>query len=85
MQPQRVKQQAARISRPQCPVSVEGLTGRDLDVIRRIYAGAANAEIASALFLTEGTVKNYVSSLYAKLGVRHRAEAVKLAAERRLI
>jgi two-component system, NarL family, response regulator DesR len=57
----------------------EPLTVRDMDILRKLCAGATNGEIAGALHLSEGTVKNYVSSLYAKLGVRHRAEAVKLA------
>lgn len=58
------------------------LTKRDLDVIRKICAGMTNLEIAESLHLSEGTVKNYVSSLYSKLGVRHRAEAIRIARER---
>jgi two-component system, NarL family, response regulator DesR len=60
------------------------LSGRELDLLRKICSGATNAEIAAAFHLSEGTVKNYVSTLYAKLGVRHRAEAVKAARERGL-
>jgi two-component system response regulator DesR len=60
------------------------LSARDLDLLRKVCAGATNAEIAAALHLSQGTVKNYVSTLYAKLGVRHRAEAVKAARERGL-
>jgi two-component system response regulator DesR len=52
------------------------LTARELELLRKLCAGATNSEIAEALHLSEGTVKNYVSVLYAKLGVRHRAEAV---------
>ncbi|OCT13556.1 hypothetical protein A8709_18355 [Paenibacillus pectinilyticus] len=63
---------------------METLTGRDVDILRKLCLGATNKEIASELNLGEGTVKNYVSNLYAKLGVRHRAEAVKQARERGL-
>lgn len=62
----------------------DDLTAREVDMLRRICAGNTNAEIAVALHLTEGTVKNYVSQLYAKLGARHRAEAVAAARERGL-
>lgn len=65
-------------------VSPDHLTTRDLDILRKLCAGATNSEIATSLHLSEGTVKNYVSSLYSKLGVRHRAEAVKLAHDRGL-
>ncbi|MCY9666491.1 response regulator transcription factor [Paenibacillus alginolyticus] len=63
----------------------EYLTTRDLDILRKLCAGATNGEIAAVLHLSEGTIKNYVSSLYGKLGVRHRAEAVKLAHEKGII
>jgi DNA-binding NarL/FixJ family response regulator len=60
----------------------ELLTPRELDILRQIAQGATNTEIAKVLYLSEGTVKNYVSTLYAKLGVRHRAEAIRVARER---
>ncbi|MCL6443477.1 MAG: LuxR C-terminal-related transcriptional regulator [Alicyclobacillus sp.] len=46
--------------------------------------GSTNSEIAATMYLTEGTVKNYVSSIYQKLGVRHRAEAVHIAQQQEL-
>lgn len=59
-----------------------GLTSQEVAVLRRLARGETNAEIADAMHLSRGTVKNYVSILYGKLGVRHRVEAV--AAARRL-
>jgi two-component system response regulator DesR len=60
----------------------DALTSREIDILRKLSAGLTNGEIAIGLHLSEGTVKNYVSALYAKLGVRHRAEAVKIARDR---
>jgi len=47
--------------------------------LREIAAGATNRDIATAFFLTEGTVKNYVSRIFAQLGVRSRTEAALAA------
>jgi DNA-binding NarL/FixJ family response regulator len=52
------------------------LTPREADVLDRIAAGRTNPEIAAELFLTVPTVKSYVNQVFAKLGVRTRAEAV---------
>jgi DNA-binding NarL/FixJ family response regulator len=52
------------------------LTPRELEVLRLLAGGYANREIASALHLAPGTVKNHVSSLLLKLGVRDRTKAV---------
>jgi two-component system, NarL family, response regulator DesR len=57
----------------------EILSARELEVLRAMCNGHTNAEIATMLYLTEGTVKNYVSAIYEKLGVRHRAEAIHTA------
>ncbi|NRD77750.1 response regulator transcription factor [Bacillus sp. BRMEA1] len=63
----------------------EFLTSRELEVLKRIGSGQTNSEIAKALFLSEGTVKNYVSSLYYKIGVKNRNEAIRLARKLGLI
>lgn len=56
-----------------------GMTAREQDVLARLAAGQTNAAIAEELFLSEKTVRNYVSSLFAKLGVSNRAAAVARA------
>jgi DNA-binding NarL/FixJ family response regulator len=56
------------------------LTGREMDVLRCIARGLSNKEIASDLHLTVGTVKGYVSALFAKLDVADRTQAALYAA-----
>jgi two-component system, NarL family, response regulator DesR len=57
------------------------LTARERDVLVAARSGTTAAEIARALFLSEGTVRNYLSAAIGKLGSRNRAEAIR-AAER---
>lgn len=57
------------------------LTARERDVLVAARPGATVAEIAGRLFLSEGTVRNYLSSAIAKTGTRNRAEAVRTADE----
>jgi DNA-binding NarL/FixJ family response regulator len=61
------------------------LTDRELDVLRGLAAGLSNREIAASLVITEGTVKNHVSSLLGKLDVRDRTQAVLKAQQLKLI
>lgn len=56
--------------------SIEALSTREQDVLRLVAAGYSNTEIASALHLAAGTVKNHVSAVLTKLGVRDRTRAV---------
>ncbi|WP_216867668.1 response regulator transcription factor [Leptothoe spongobia] len=63
------------------PAGFDELTPREKDVLRLIGTGANNREIAEALFLSEGTVKNHVTRLLGRLGVRDRTQAALLAAK----
>lgn len=54
----------------------EDLTDRESEILRLMTGGYSNREIAEALELSEGTVKNHVSSILSKLGVRDRTRAV---------
>jgi DNA-binding NarL/FixJ family response regulator len=54
----------------------EALSEREVEILRLMTAGMNNSEIADALFISEGTVKNYVSKILAKFGVRDRVRAV---------
>lgn len=61
------------------------LSDREVAILRLMAGGYGNREIARAVFLAEGTVKNYVSDILAKLEARDRTQAVLKAITRRLI
>jgi DNA-binding NarL/FixJ family response regulator len=56
-----------------------GLSERELQVLQCVADGLNNREIAEKLFLSEGTVKNYISSIYSKMNVRDRIQATRKA------
>jgi two-component system response regulator DesR len=58
------------------------LTPRERDVLTAATEGATIADIAGKLFLSEGTVRNYLSACIQKTGARNRAEAFRIARER---
>lgn len=64
---------------------LEPLTERELDVLKLLAKGLSNQEIAESLKLSEGTVRNYLSTLFSKLGVSDRTKAAVLAIQHRLI
>ena len=59
----------------------ERLSGREIEILRLVARGYNNREIADALTIAEGTVKNYISSVLSKMGVRDRTRAVLKALE----
>lgn len=58
------------------------LTDREREVLRAAANGATNAELAATLHLSQGTVRNYLSTAIQKLTARNRAEAVRIAREK---
>jgi LuxR family maltose regulon positive regulatory protein len=67
-----------RVSR-ELAALVEPLSDRELEVLRLIAQGLTNREVAQRLFIAQGTVKAHASSIYGKLGVNNRAQAVAQA------
>jgi two-component system response regulator DesR len=61
---------------PACP-----LTARELEVLRKSAEGAGTTEIASQLFLTKGTVRNYLTAAVGKLNARNRVDAIRIATQ----
>jgi DNA-binding NarL/FixJ family response regulator len=70
---------------PETPERPEFLSSRERQVIRLMVGGYRNREIADAFGVTEGTVKNHVSSILSKLGVRDRTRAVLKAIDSGLV
>lgn len=62
-----------------------GLTPREVEVLQLVAGGRRNEEIAAQLFLSNQTVKNHVRSIYSKLNVESRVEAVLIALERGIV
>ncbi len=69
----------ARSAAPHSTLVTEDLSERELEVLRLLANGLTNTEISKRLYLSEGTVRNYVSSIFSKLGVTDRTQAAILA------
>jgi DNA-binding NarL/FixJ family response regulator len=67
------------------PHAMSDLTPRELDVLRLMARGLANADIARELYIGDATVKTHVARIFAKLGLHDRAQAVVLAYESGLV
>ena len=61
------------------------LTEREVEILRLAQRGLPNPQIAQALHLSPGTVRNHLSAIYRKLDVHSRHEALRVARERHLI
>lgn len=70
---------AARTTPEAAVRTPDNLTVREVEVLRLIAAGRSNAQIAAELFVSEATVKTHINHLFAKAGVRDRAQAVRYA------
>jgi DNA-binding NarL/FixJ family response regulator len=66
-------------------LSGEALSPRELEVLQRLAVGKSNKEIGAELFISEGTVKTHIKSIFSKLDVVSRTEAVATATRRGLI
>jgi DNA-binding NarL/FixJ family response regulator len=78
----------ARLTAPKiarAPALVEPLSEREHEILSLITGGASNREIAKRLFLAEGTVKNHVTNILGKLGVRDRTQAALKAKDQNLV
>ncbi|MCO7224090.1 response regulator transcription factor [Pleionea sp. CnH1-48] len=67
------------------PENIEDLTPKESEILRLMASGYSNKEISSALCKSEGTIKNHVSNILSKLGVRDRTRAVLTAIEKGLL
>ena len=81
---QRVFQEVRRAVREEEASAFANLSQQEKHVLQLVSEGKTNREIAKALFLGEGTVRNYVSSILSKLDVNNRAEAAAYAVEHSL-
>jgi two-component system, NarL family, response regulator DevR len=81
---QRIFQEVRKAAREEEASAFSALTQQEKHVLQLVSEGKTNREIAKALFLGEGTVRNYVSSILSKLGVSNRAEAAAYAVEHNL-
>lgn len=63
----------------------ESLSSREQEILRLLANGQSNTDIAAQLFLSEGTVRNYVSGIFSKLGVTDRTQAAVIALRHGLV
>lgn len=81
---QRVFEEVRKAQREEEASAFAELTNQEMQVLQLVSEGKTNREIADALYLGEGTVRNYVSNILGKLGVANRAEAAAYAVQHNL-
>ena len=81
---QRVFEEVRKAQREEEASAFSELTNQEMQVLQLVSEGKTNREIAEALYLGEGTVRNYVSNILGKLGVANRAEAAAYAVQHNL-
>ncbi|HHS97941.1 MAG TPA: response regulator transcription factor [Chloroflexi bacterium] len=81
---QKVFERVREAARQEVAAAFANLTEQELRVLELVAEGRTNREIAQVLFLGEGTVRNYVSSILSKLGLTNRAEAAAYAVQHNL-
>jgi DNA-binding NarL/FixJ family response regulator len=79
LDPQVQRRLLAAATAPAGPTLPDGLTAREGEVLALIAEGLSNREIARRLYVSEATVKSHINRLFAKTGVRDRAQAVQYA------
>jgi DNA-binding NarL/FixJ family response regulator len=80
----RVMARVRQVSRQSTRVAFANLTEQELRVLAMVAVGKTNREIAHTLHLSDGTVRNYVSTILGKLGLGNRAEAAAYAVKNRI-
>lgn len=76
---------ARPVAPPPAPRPDDVLTAREMDILRLVATGSTNREIAGRLFLSEGTVKNHISRILGRLGLRDRTQAAVYAHDHGLL
>lgn len=85
MKKEKVIEVAAPVNIDQEKITNLGISDRELEVLKLISEGLSNFEIGERLFISESTIKTHVSSLFVKLDVKRRTQAVTRAKEWRVI
>ena len=83
--PALIRRLLERFARPAARPSADGLSDREVEIARQVAKGSSNAEIAGDLFLSEATVKTYVSRILTKLDLRDRVQIAVWAYESGLV
>ena len=74
-----------RSAAPETPYYPDGLSQREVEVLRLLAVGKSNREIGDELVITEGTVRRHVSNVYQKIGANNRSEATSYALREGLV